>query len=70
MPYRYRDIEKRLYVAGFYLARTTKGSHVIFKCGSQMIPVPNHGGKEITIGVEKNILRALNLTAEQFKNLI
>jgi predicted RNA binding protein YcfA (HicA-like mRNA interferase family) len=53
---------------GYSIVRQ-KGSHVIFSDGKNIFPVPNHGSKDISIGVEKQILKILNLTVSEFKNI-
>jgi predicted RNA binding protein YcfA (HicA-like mRNA interferase family) len=70
MPYKFRDIEKRLKRIGFSIVRQGKGSHVIFSNGLITFPVPNHKGQDISKGVEGKILSILKLSAEEFKNLI
>lgn len=69
MPYKYRDIKKRLIKLGFTIVRQ-KGAHVIFSNGKSTFPVPNHGAKDISVGVEKQILRILALSDDDFKNLV
>ncbi|HRX64236.1 MAG TPA: type II toxin-antitoxin system HicA family toxin [Candidatus Absconditabacterales bacterium] len=68
MPYKFRDIQKRLQKLGFDIVRQ-KGSHVIFSNGKTIFPVPNHGGKDISPGVEKKILDFVNLNKKQFNNI-
>jgi len=68
MPFKYREIEKRLTKMGYCIVRQ-KGSHVIFSDGKNIFPVPNHGSKDISIGVEKQILKILNLTVSEFRDV-
>lgn len=69
MPYKYKEIVKRLRALGFEPMRQN-GSHVIWwKLGSSPIPVPKHGGQDISPGVEREIIKRVGLTAKQFKDL-
>jgi len=45
MPFKYREIERRLLKIGYKVVRQ-KGSHVIFSDGRNTFPVPNHGAKD------------------------
>ena len=69
MPYKFKEIEKRLRKLGYKVVRQ-KGSHVLFSNGETIFPVPNHGGKDISPGVERQIVKSVELTKEEFKNLI
>ncbi|MCK9467173.1 MAG: type II toxin-antitoxin system HicA family toxin [Candidatus Absconditabacterales bacterium] len=68
MPYKFRDIETRLKKLGFSVVRQ-KGSHVLFSDGKRVFPVPNHGGKDISPGVEKKILEFISKTKKDFDDL-
>jgi len=68
MPFKYREIEQKLTKMGYSIVRQ-RGSHVIFSDGKNIFPVPNHGSKDISIGVEKQILKILDLTVNEFKNV-
>ena len=69
MPYKFREIRKRLIKLGYIVNRQT-GSQVIFtKPGVDPIPVPNHGGKDISPGVEREILKKTGSSKDQFRNL-
>ena len=68
MPYNYKEIEQRLLKLWFRKVRQ-KWSHALFSNGNIIFPVPNHGWKDISIWVEKQILKLLELTAEEFKQL-
>ena len=46
-----------------------KGSHVIFSDGKNTFPVPNHGSKDISLGVERQLLKILDLTITEFRNI-
>ena len=52
MPLKYREIEKRLLKTGYRIVRQ-KGSHVIFSNGKDTFPVPKHGSRDISPGVER-----------------
>jgi len=69
MPFKYIDIKKRLLKLGFLIKRQ-KESHVLFVKGSIIFPVPRHGGKDISPGVENKILSILKINRKEFKNLI
>jgi mRNA interferase HicA len=69
MPYRYRDIERKLRKLGYEVFRQGKGSHVIFGKGIERIVVPNHGGRDISPGVEQKIAKTLGINSEDFRNL-
>lgn len=68
MPFKYREIEAKLRRLGFNIVRQ-KGSHVIFSNGKFIFPVPNHGSKDISPGIEKQILKILSLTIEEFRGI-
>lgn len=68
MPYKFRDIEKKLKKIWFIIVRQ-KGSHVLFSDGRKIFPVPNHGGKEISPWVEKKILEILWITKSEFDQI-
>lgn len=68
MPFKYRGIEKRLMKMGYRVVRQ-KGSHVIFSDGKNTFPVPNHGSKDISPGVERQLLKILSMSADEFRNI-
>ena len=68
MPYKFREIEKRLRKLGYKVVRQ-KGSHVLFSNGTNVFPVPNHSGKDISPGVERQILKLLKITKNDFRKL-
>ena len=68
MPFKYREIEKKLMKMGYRVVRQ-KGSHVIFSDGKNTFPVPNHGSKDISPGVEKQLLTILSMSADEFKGI-
>jgi len=68
MPYKFRDIEKRLNKIWYYIVRQ-KWSHVLFSDWRKVFPVPNHGGKDISPWVEKKIIEFLWLSRDEFDNI-
>jgi len=68
MPFKYREFEKRLTKIGYRVVRQ-KGSHVIFSDGKNTFPVPNHGSKDISPGVERQLLKILDLTINEFRKI-
>jgi len=48
---------------------TIKDSHVLFSNGSNTFPVPNHAGKDISPGVERQILKLLKMKNYEFRKL-
>ena len=68
MPFKYREIEKRLLKMGYRVVRQ-KGSHVIFSDGKNTFPVPDHGSKDISPGVERQLLSILRMSADEFRNI-
>ncbi len=68
MPYKYREIEKRLFSLGFNIVRQN-GSHVIFSKWSLTFPVPNHWWKDISLWVERKIIKLVWYTKEAFRKI-
>jgi len=68
MPFNYREIERKLLKMGYKVVRR-KGSHVIFSDGKNTFPVPNHGSKTISPGVEKQLLKILSISVDEFRNV-
>lgn len=68
MLFKYREIESKLTKMGYKIVRQ-KGSHVIFSNGKMTFPVPNHSSKDISLGVERQILNLLNLTIDEFRKI-
>ena len=68
MPYKFRDIQNRLKILWVVVVRQ-KGSHVIFSNGKTTFPVPNHGNKDISPGVEKKVIEFVGLDKKDFDNL-
>ncbi|PID34677.1 MAG: hypothetical protein CR971_02060 [candidate division SR1 bacterium] len=65
MPYKFREIKNKLTRLGFKIVRQ-KGSHVLFSNGKVTFPVPNHGSKDISPGVEKKVLQLTSKTRKEF----
>jgi predicted RNA binding protein YcfA (HicA-like mRNA interferase family) len=68
MPFKYREFERKLTKLGYRIVRQ-KGSHVIFSDGKNTFPVPNHGSKDISPGVERQLLKILDLTVDEFRKI-
>ncbi|SHN90347.1 hypothetical protein BHECKSOX_535 [Bathymodiolus heckerae thiotrophic gill symbiont] len=68
MPFKYREFERKLTKLGYRIVRQ-KGSHVIFSDGKNTFPVPSHGSKDISPGVKRQLLKILNLTINEFRNI-
>jgi predicted RNA binding protein YcfA (HicA-like mRNA interferase family) len=68
MPFKYREIESKLTTMGYRVVRQ-KGSHVIFSNGKITFPVPKHGSKDISPGVARQLLKILDLTIDEFRNI-
>lgn len=68
MPYSYIIIKSKLKKLWFNIARQ-KWSHVIFVKGKIRVVVPNHWNKDISIWIEKSILKLLWLTNDEFSNI-
>ena len=65
MPYNFNEISKRLKKLWFREVRQN-WSHVVFSNWETTFPVPRHWWKEITPWVEKQILKILKMTREEF----
>jgi len=68
MPYKFIEIRNKLKRLWFEVVRQ-KGSHVIFSNGKTTFPVPNHGNKDISPGVESKILSFINMKRKEFDDL-
>jgi predicted RNA binding protein YcfA (HicA-like mRNA interferase family) len=68
MPFKYKEIEKRLLKMGYTIVRR-KGSHVIFSDGKNTFPVPDHGSKDISPGVERQVLKILGMSVDEFRSI-
>lgn len=68
MPFKYREFEIKLTKLGYKIVRQ-KGSHIIFLDGKNTFPVPIHGSKDISPSVERQLLKILNLTINEFRNI-
>ncbi|NTV93592.1 MAG: type II toxin-antitoxin system HicA family toxin, partial [Chlorobiaceae bacterium] len=63
-----KEIERRLLKMGYTIVRQ-KGSHVIFSDGKNTFPVPDHGSKDISPGVEKQVLKILGMSVDEFRSI-
>jgi predicted RNA binding protein YcfA (HicA-like mRNA interferase family) len=54
---------------GFVLVRQS-GSHMIYKKGNTRVTVPYHSGKTIHPKILRTILKDINLTIKEFKELM
>ncbi len=68
MPFKYREFERKLTKLGYKIVRQ-KGSHVLFSDGKNTFPVPNHGSKDVSPGVERQLLKILGLTIDEFRKI-
>ncbi|NKC10632.1 MAG: addiction module toxin, HicA family [Gammaproteobacteria bacterium] len=68
MPFKYREIESRLVKMGYKIVRQ-KGSYVIFSDGKNTFPVPDRGSKDISPGVERQLLKILDMSVDEFRNI-
>jgi predicted RNA binding protein YcfA (HicA-like mRNA interferase family) len=60
------EVEKVLRVLGFVLIRQS-GSHAIYKnTDGKRITLPVHGGKTISIGVFRSILKDIEINQKDF----
>ena len=68
MRFKYRDIEKRPIKTDYRIVRQ-KDSPVIFSDGKNILPAPNHGAKDISPGVERQLLKILGISVSEFRNI-
>ena len=68
MPYKYKDIEKRLFLLWFKIVRQN-WSHVIFSKWTLTFPVPKHSWKDISPWVENKIIKISWKSKEDFRKL-
>ena len=68
MPYKYREIEKRLLKLWFKIVRQN-WSHVIFTKAWLTFPVPKHSWKDISNWVENKILKLLWISSNDFRKI-
>jgi predicted RNA binding protein YcfA (HicA-like mRNA interferase family) len=65
-----KDIVRALQKAGFHVART-RGSHVFLKHpDGRATAVPVHSGETIGTGLMAAILRDIEMSTEEFSNLL
>jgi predicted RNA binding protein YcfA (HicA-like mRNA interferase family) len=68
MPFKYKEIERKLLKMGYAIVRQ-KGSHVVFSDGKNTFPVPNHGSKDLSQGVERQLLKILGMSIDEFRSV-
>jgi len=68
MPYKFIEINNKLKKLWFDIVRQ-KWSHVIFSNWKTTFPVPNHGSKDISPGVESKILSFVNMKRKEFDEI-
>ena len=54
---KYRELAELMKSAGWVFERNGKGSHKIWRKDKQIIPIPDHGSKEINPGLVKAIIK-------------
>lgn len=60
---RYREIRKILHNAGWYEVRQSGSHHQYSRTGiGYVVPVPEHGGRDIAIDVIQNIRKGTGLS--------
>ena len=57
---KYDELHARIRISGWIKLRQA-GSHVIYKKQNRTYPVPYHKGKEVGKGLEKKILKEMEL---------
>ena len=69
MPFKSAELIKKLEKLGFVQKRQA-GSHLImYKTGYQPIIIPVHKGKDVSSGVERQILKILDMSLAELKNI-
>ncbi len=64
---RFKEMERVLLALGFQIVRQ-KGSHVFYRHpDGRTTTVPNHPGRDLARPLEREILREIELTPEQFR---
>lgn len=58
---KYSELHRLIKANGWVKLRQMGTSHVIYKKGSIIYPVPNHGAKEVGTGLEKKIKKDMGL---------
>ena len=60
----YKETDRLLRKDGWVLVRTSKGSHYQYKKAgcAYLATVPNHGGKDISIGVIRSLEKGTGLS--------
>ncbi len=68
MPYSFQEIKRKLLKLGFVIVRQ-KWSHVLFANDKIVFPIPNHAGKDISIGIEQKLYKLLDIDKQTFRDL-
>ena len=58
---KYRELAELMKAAGWDFERNGKGSHRVWRKGNRIIPIPDHGSKEINPGLVKAIKKQAGL---------
>ena len=68
----YRKVAKIAKHLGFYLARTAKGSHEIWRRDSdgRQTTIPNHGPRDINKRTVKTIFSDLNISLRELEKIL
>lgn len=61
--YNYKQLTKKLKKLGFIIYRQGKGSHTLWihPQKNTVVPIPNHGGKDIRSGTLRAIIKQIGL---------
>jgi predicted RNA binding protein YcfA (HicA-like mRNA interferase family) len=63
-------MQRVLLALGFHVVRQ-KGSHVFFRReDGRTTTAPNHPGRDLSTGLIRKILRDIELTPDEFRNLL
>ena len=68
----YREVTQRLQKLGFRFYRQGKGSHELWVRDSdgRAIPVPHHKGKSIRKGTLRAMIREIDISVQEFMELL
>lgn len=58
---KYNEFFKLAKRNGWQFSRQGKGSHEIWEKGEKKVVIPNHGSKEMSKGLEKNLTKEMGL---------
>ena len=67
----YAELTRKLRQLGFEYRRNAKGSHEVWRHQANRVSViiPHHGGRDIAPGTLRAILRKLDLTEEELRDV-